>query len=496
MSVVAAFNGTVTTAQVAYASSPRVYQTFTIATPFPIIDLKIWLNKSGSPTGNASVSIYAIDGIPGVTAVPTGSAIQTTSSTLNVATLTAGSGIANMAIFEFPFAGAVLPAGTYAWELSYTGGDVSNYIRVGIAASNTGDPNQNAGFYTSSYATFPTYDAPFYLYGREYRSHSIDANLRSGATVSATGDWFVGGGWGAAVPGLQYGAVGSFVKDYIYESTHTVDSFLKKRYTKTHTIDTLLRKEVQKTHTIDSLLLKRTTKTHTIDSLLLKRVTKTHTVDALLKKRYTATHTIDAVLANDYTASHTIDTVLKNAGYSKFHSIDTILKSQYTASHTIDTLASRRFQKTHTIDGFLKKRYASTHTIDSFLLKRYTPTHTTDTILRKVISKTHTIDTNIIRRVSTNHTINTVLAKRYTKTNTIDGFLKKRTTVTHSIDTRLKSIDIRTRPRTEVVRETGRPSPVIERPATLNENQLPRHTSVVPDRPRTDVLRNKPRGIQ
>ncbi len=90
---------------------------------------KFYLKKSGSPTGNAVFTLYAVTGIFGLTAVPTGSALGT-SATFDVSTLTTSYQLINLT-----FSGAQqynMSSGTDYWiGIEYSGGDASNRVDLG-----------------------------------------------------------------------------------------------------------------------------------------------------------------------------------------------------------------------------------------------------------------------------------------------------------------------------------------------------------------------------
>ncbi len=62
-------------------------QTFYVAASYAITQVKFYLRKIGSPTGNAHAVLYAITGTPGTDGTPTGSALAT-SEDFDVSTLT------------------------------------------------------------------------------------------------------------------------------------------------------------------------------------------------------------------------------------------------------------------------------------------------------------------------------------------------------------------------------------------------------------------------
>ena len=122
---------------------------------------KLYLKKSGSPTGNAIMTIYAHTGTFGAGGTPTG-AILATSDNFDVSTLTT-----NFALITFNFTGAnkiTLTNGTkYFVTLEYSGGDASNNVRIGVDNTSPSH-NGNAAYYVSSWIAL-TDDICFYLYG-------------------------------------------------------------------------------------------------------------------------------------------------------------------------------------------------------------------------------------------------------------------------------------------------------------------------------------------
>jgi hypothetical protein len=114
--------------------------TFTVpsAGSYVIDSLVCSLYKFGSPTGNATSSIYAITGTPGSTAVPTGSALGV-SGNLDVTTLTT-----SPTTQTFSYSGAnriaLTNSTTYFITVDFGGGDSADYI---IASGAGAVPGQN-----------------------------------------------------------------------------------------------------------------------------------------------------------------------------------------------------------------------------------------------------------------------------------------------------------------------------------------------------------------
>lgn len=136
-----------------------------------------YLAKVGSPTGNATANIYAHSGTFGSSSVPTGTALAT-SATFNVATLST-----SLALITFTFSGAnqiTLSNGTnYVVSVEYSGGDVSNYVRVGYdntSPTAAGNAAELFGSWSSN-----SNDLCFYV----YTAPLIDATSASGGHDAA-----------------------------------------------------------------------------------------------------------------------------------------------------------------------------------------------------------------------------------------------------------------------------------------------------------------------
>jgi hypothetical protein len=139
-------------------------QTFSPPHKFNLTSADFYLQKAGSPSGNAKVVLYAITGTHGTDATPSGSALAE-SDTLNVSSLTTSA-----ALYTFNFSGYVLdPETNYAIVFQNpTSGtiDSSNYVKGnGDTSSATHSGNAfryNNGDWDTTYAA---YDAVFYVYG-------------------------------------------------------------------------------------------------------------------------------------------------------------------------------------------------------------------------------------------------------------------------------------------------------------------------------------------
>lgn len=148
------------------------YQSFTPSSTSLLKTAKLYLKKAGSPTGNATVSIYATTGTLGTTCVPTGTALAT-SANLDVSTLTESN-----QLIEFTFSTATtLTAGTsYALVFTYSGGSVSNYVDLGVDDTSPSHEG-NYGFYNAgNYTADNTVDIVFYVYGKQIATTTLTAD--------------------------------------------------------------------------------------------------------------------------------------------------------------------------------------------------------------------------------------------------------------------------------------------------------------------------------
>lgn len=140
----------------------KVSQSFHSSKTVPLRSAKWYIAKVGSPPGNITVELFNITGSSGSTAIPTGSTLAT------AATLTATSLSTSFVLTEFLFTGANrynITPGDYVVTLTYSGGDSSNYVKVGVdnsspSASGNSGYNFGAGWNANNLSDFP-----FYVYG-------------------------------------------------------------------------------------------------------------------------------------------------------------------------------------------------------------------------------------------------------------------------------------------------------------------------------------------
>ena len=125
---------------------------------------KFYLQKTGSPTGNATATIYAHSGTYGTDSIPTGSALAT-SENIDVSTFP----ISNQLI-EFTFTGenkiTLTNETYYIVTVNYSGGDSSNCIYLG---EDTSSPTSSGNYcqYTTElgWVGVGSFAACFYVYG-------------------------------------------------------------------------------------------------------------------------------------------------------------------------------------------------------------------------------------------------------------------------------------------------------------------------------------------
>lgn len=144
-----------------YSGVPEAGQTFT-GNGAVLDSVKLFIRKSGSPTGNATAKIYATTGTFGTNSVPTGSVLAT-SGTLDVATLTT-----SLALNTFTFTGAdridLTDTSKFAVSLAYSGGDVSNKVVLGADLSSPTHSGNSYQFASGVYSS-NSRDVNFYVYG-------------------------------------------------------------------------------------------------------------------------------------------------------------------------------------------------------------------------------------------------------------------------------------------------------------------------------------------
>lgn len=183
----------------------NVSQSFTNTNAVFLDSVKLYLKKVGSPTGNASVTIYAHTGTYGTSSKLTGSVLAT-ANLLDVSKLTT-----SFALVTFHFSGAnriSLTAATYyVLILGYSGGDSSNYVSWGQDTSSpTHSGNKAQNLSGSTWTTVSGTDMIFYIYsGDKYylycenSAYAVAGQNLTGALatrllrLSGSADWAVAG---------------------------------------------------------------------------------------------------------------------------------------------------------------------------------------------------------------------------------------------------------------------------------------------------------------
>lgn len=162
--------------------------TFTNNGTYVIDSAKCILNKVGSPTGNATMSLYAITGTPGSSALPTGPALAT-SGTLDVSTLTT---TPTQHTFSFTSTNRVSMTNgtTYILTLDYNGGNGSNEVSVQCADIVSGQ-NSAAFVQGTGWLKDTTETLAFQIFGAYDTAPTTDfsantTTLNAGDSVSFT----------------------------------------------------------------------------------------------------------------------------------------------------------------------------------------------------------------------------------------------------------------------------------------------------------------------
>lgn len=159
-------NVTTNVANLQSAGTNRAGQTFTPAISGNVSLGKAYLKRTGSPTGNVYLKVYAITGSSGTTGKPTGSALAT-SLPVSVSTIGTSLGLIS---FTFSLPGLRIATGTnYALVLDLSGvtGDASNCLEWG---QDTTSPTHTGNKFIStdngaSYTVSSSVDFCFYVQG-------------------------------------------------------------------------------------------------------------------------------------------------------------------------------------------------------------------------------------------------------------------------------------------------------------------------------------------
>lgn len=141
-----------------------------------LTSVKFYLKKGqGSPTGNATASLFAHSGTFGSSSVGTGSALAT-SDNFDVSTLT-GYTLVTLT-FSTPY---FMDLGTpYVIVLEYSGGDNSNSISFGYRFNTGVHAGNRVRYQNSAWIASGSDDAIFYLYGEFYDLKTQSIYLKQG----------------------------------------------------------------------------------------------------------------------------------------------------------------------------------------------------------------------------------------------------------------------------------------------------------------------------
>lgn len=144
-------------------SNTAMGQAFT-ASAGKLTSVKFYLKKTGSPTGNATAKLYAATGTVGTNATATGAALATSSTSLDVSTLTT-----SYALKEFTFTGAdqyaMVSGNGYVVAVEFSGGGAGNSLNMGYDGSSPTHAG-NLAFKNSSavWTSDGNSDTAFYIY--------------------------------------------------------------------------------------------------------------------------------------------------------------------------------------------------------------------------------------------------------------------------------------------------------------------------------------------
>ena len=166
-----------------YSAGPEVGQSF-LGNGLELIGASFYLSKNSAPTGSMYAKLYAHSGTYGSTGVP-GSSLAT-STAISVASLTT-----SLAVTQFEFDGTYTLVNTtpYFIVVSYSGGDGSNYLKVGRDASSPAHAG-NSARNTGSWAADSGTDVVFYVYTSGTDLGENDTDTAAYNSWIETGDTF------------------------------------------------------------------------------------------------------------------------------------------------------------------------------------------------------------------------------------------------------------------------------------------------------------------
>lgn len=153
-----------------------------------LTDVKFYLKKSGSTTGNITAYLYAHSGTYGTSSVATGSALAT-SSTVDSSTLTS---TATLYTFTFDGTYTLVDGTNYVIAIEYTGGNYFGGIFINVGCDQTSSTHAGNGcFYDGAWTASSNIDLAFYIYTITsedvYTSWTNPSKPLEGNTVATAG---------------------------------------------------------------------------------------------------------------------------------------------------------------------------------------------------------------------------------------------------------------------------------------------------------------------
>lgn len=150
------------------ADMSGVCQSFKPTENYTLTSCKFYLTPDGSPTGNAVAKLYAHTGIFGTDGEPSGEALAT-SDNLDVST------IVSAGLKELTFStGCTLVKNTpYVIAIEYLGGDVSNFVMVGVDSTSPSHEGNYGLASSGQYTGDDAFDTLFYVYGNEIEQPTV-----------------------------------------------------------------------------------------------------------------------------------------------------------------------------------------------------------------------------------------------------------------------------------------------------------------------------------
>jgi len=337
------------------------------------------LKKFGSPTGIATMRIYAHTGTFGSTGTPTGSAIATSDTNLDVSTLTS-----SFVDKTFTFSGSnqiTLSNGTHYFAiLIYSGGDLSNDVAIGAISSGTASGNSAHSTDLSSWTVNSVLD--FYFIVKQPTSPLIDATSASGGhdaaqfvdlTNGADTDPFASGdSMSFTVPGGEtlIASTQYFwrVRGKDPSGSNTFGSWSSTRSFTTGSSGTVL----TSTQSAVARIANNITKTQSAVARIQRILTKTQSAVGRIANTLTKTQPAVARIANNFTKTQTatarIQRVLTFTQPAKAAIQQTATKTQSAVSRIANTFTLTQSAKAR-IQTIVTKTQPATARIQNIITK-------------------------------------------------------------------------------------------------------------------------------